>query len=305
MSSVYQLEPPTSGKVLLKTTLGDVDIELWSREAPLACENFIRHAASGYYDGALFHRVIRNTLAQTGDPTGEGRGGQSAFTGGAAFKDEFHQRLKFNHRGLVGMANENKPHTNKSQFFITLGKCEWLTGKHTIFGKVTGDTIFNALKLNEVDTDSATDRPLEPVAITGAEILSCPFPELADELEQNAIQARARAESARAETAASKKRARPVKKKLSLISFGDEFEDEENNAAMSGACAIGMQSIYDTFQSKSKSKHEVKPKSKPTVETKKRKEPSDGGSELKAMTKMPKKKKKRRRRERSEVAQKR
>ena len=137
---------------------------------------FIRHAASGYYDGALFHRVIRNTLAQTGDPTGEGRGGQSAFTGGAAFKDEFHQRLKFNHRGLVGMANENKPHTNKSQFFITLGKCEWLTGKHTIFGKVTGDTIFNALKLNEVDTDSATDRPLEPVAITGAEILSCPFP---------------------------------------------------------------------------------------------------------------------------------
>ena len=86
-----------------------------------------------------------------------------------------------------------------------------------------------------------------------------------------------------------------MKKKLSLISFGDEFEDEENNAAMSGACAIGMQSIYDTFQSKSKSKHEVKPKSKPTVETKKRKEPSDGGSELKAMTKMPKRRKRRRR----------
>lgn len=74
-------------------------------------------------------------MVQGGDPTGTGNGGESVY--GGAFIDEFHSRLKFNHRGIVAMANENKPNSNHSQFFFTLDACEFLEKKHTIFGKVS------------------------------------------------------------------------------------------------------------------------------------------------------------------------
>lgn len=105
---------------------------------------------------------------QTGDPTGTGTGGKSIW--GRPFKDEFHGRIKFNHRGQVAMANENKPHTNQSQFFITLASCEWIDRKHTIFGKVTGNTIFNVLRMGEVDVDDK-DGPVDPIKIVSIEVL--------------------------------------------------------------------------------------------------------------------------------------
>jgi cyclophilin family peptidyl-prolyl cis-trans isomerase len=96
-------------------------------------------------------------ISEGGDPTGVGDGGQSA--SGLPFKDEFHSRLKFNHRGLLAMANANEKDANGSQFFMTLDSCEWLNKKHTIFGKVVGQTIFNMLRMGDVDTD-ANDRPV-------------------------------------------------------------------------------------------------------------------------------------------------
>ncbi|GMF24510.1 unnamed protein product [Phytophthora lilii] len=86
-----------------------------------------------YYDQTVFHRVIAGFMVQGGDPTGTGKGGESIY--GGAFADEFHSRLRFNHRGLLAMANENKPNTNHSQFFFTLDACDFLDKKHTIFGK--------------------------------------------------------------------------------------------------------------------------------------------------------------------------
>lgn len=88
-----------------------------------------------YYDHTIFHRIIAGFMVQGGDPTGTGNGGESIY--GAPFIDEFHSRLKFNHRGLLAMANANKPDTNHSQFFFTLDACEFLERKHTIFGKVS------------------------------------------------------------------------------------------------------------------------------------------------------------------------
>eukprot|EP00884_Botryococcus_braunii_P005915 jgi/Botrbrau1/15324/Bobra.0319s0010.1 len=96
MSTVYNLEPPTTGKVILKTTAGDLDVELWPKEAPKAVRNFVQLCMEGYYDGCLFHRIIKGMMIQTGDPTGTGRGGESIY--GHPFKDEFHSRLRFNHR---------------------------------------------------------------------------------------------------------------------------------------------------------------------------------------------------------------
>uniref|UniRef100_U3INZ7 Peptidyl-prolyl cis-trans isomerase n=3 Tax=Neognathae TaxID=8825 RepID=U3INZ7_ANAPP len=119
--------------VLLRTTAGDIDIELWSKEAPKACRNFIQLCMEEYYNNTIFHRVVPGFIVQGGDPTGTGSGGESIY--GAPFKDEFHSRLRFNRRGLVAMANAG-PHDNGSQFFFTLGRADELNNKHTIFGKV-------------------------------------------------------------------------------------------------------------------------------------------------------------------------
>ncbi|XP_064385719.1 spliceosome-associated protein CWC27 homolog [Halichondria panicea] len=134
MSQIYVNEPPTNGKVLIKTTLGDVDVELWSKEAPLACRNFVQLCMEGYYNGNIFHRIVSEFIAQTGDSTGTGEGGESIY--GHTFKDEFHSRLRFKRRGLVGMANASKD-DNSSQFFFTLGRADELTNKHTLFGNVS------------------------------------------------------------------------------------------------------------------------------------------------------------------------
>lgn len=148
---------------------------MWPKEAPLACRNFIQLALEGYYDNTVVHRVIKNFMVQMGDPTGTGVGGQSIW--GKPFKDEVHGRIKFNHRGQVAMANENKPNSNQSQFFITLDSCDWLHGKHTIFGKVTGSTFYNAMRMGEVDTGDL-DRPVHEIRITSVEVLLNPFDDI-------------------------------------------------------------------------------------------------------------------------------
>lgn len=96
MSSVYMHEPPTSGKVIFHTNHGDLEIELWVNETPLACRNFIQLSLEGYYDNTIFHRLIKGFMIQGGDPTGTGEGGESIYE--RPFRDEFHSRLRFSHR---------------------------------------------------------------------------------------------------------------------------------------------------------------------------------------------------------------
>nr|GMD45916.1 peptidyl-prolyl cis-trans isomerase CYP57 [Ipomoea batatas] len=176
MSTVYVLEPPTKGKVILKTTYGPLDIELWPKEAPKAVRNFVQLCLEGYYDNTIFHRIIKSYLIQGGDPTGTGTGGESIY--GGVFPDEFHSRLRFKHRGLVACAGAGSPNTNGSQFFITLDKCDFLDKKHTIFGKITGDSIYNLLSLGEVETEK-DDRPLDPAPkILSVEVLWNPFDDI-------------------------------------------------------------------------------------------------------------------------------
>ncbi|KAB7494501.1 Peptidyl-prolyl cis-trans isomerase CWC27-like protein [Armadillidium nasatum] len=150
MSNIYIQEPPTEGKILLTTSAGDIDIELWSKEAPKACRNFVQLCLEGYYNDTIFHRVVPKFIVQGGDPTGTGTGGESIYDG--PFKDEFHSRLRFVRRGLVAMANAG-PNDNGSQFFFTLGPCPELQNKHTIFGKIAGDTIYNLPRFEEGERD--------------------------------------------------------------------------------------------------------------------------------------------------------
>lgn len=116
MSTLYVTEPPTDGKVILHTSKGEIEVELWAKEAPKAVRNLLTLALEGYYDACVWHRIVPGFCIQTGDPTGTGHGGESIY--GSPFADEFHQRLRFNRRGLVAMANAGEANTNDSQFFV-------------------------------------------------------------------------------------------------------------------------------------------------------------------------------------------
>ncbi|KAF6219957.1 hypothetical protein HO133_003782 [Letharia lupina] len=180
MSAVYNLEPPPTAKVLLTTTSGDLLLELFAKQTPLASRNFLQHCLDGYYNGTLFHRLVPGFIIQGGDPTNTGDGGESVFPGGAPFEDEFHSRLKFSRRGLLGMANEGTKGSNGSQFFLTLGETRELEGRNTLFGRVVGDTIYNLMKMGEAELQAGegTDRPIYPTTFTGAEILVNPFEDM-------------------------------------------------------------------------------------------------------------------------------
>eukprot|EP00193_Tetraselmis_chui_P010551 CAMPEP_0177775668 /NCGR_PEP_ID=MMETSP0491_2-20121128/14250_1 /TAXON_ID=63592 /ORGANISM="Tetraselmis chuii, Strain PLY429" /LENGTH=148 /DNA_ID=CAMNT_0019294303 /DNA_START=270 /DNA_END=716 /DNA_ORIENTATION=+ len=122
--------------VTLHTNLGDLKLELHCDSVPRASENFLALAASGYYDGTIFHRNIKGFMVQGGDPTGTGKGGKCIFgTPTGKFPDEIVDSLRHGKRGIVSMANSG-PNTNGSQFFITYSKHQHLNGKYTIFGHV-------------------------------------------------------------------------------------------------------------------------------------------------------------------------
>jgi peptidyl-prolyl cis-trans isomerase SDCCAG10 len=186
MSDFYTSEPPTSGKVIIETNYGNIDIELFTLEAPKSCRNFIQHCLNKYYNGCIFFKIFKNFLIQTGDPTNTGKGGSSIY--GEDFRDELHSRLKFSHRGIVAMANKNKPNTNGSQFFITMDKCEDMNKKFTIFGKVTGPTYFNALNISNLSADEdgcPIMKDDEKPKILNTEVVINPFKDLKPDIKLN------------------------------------------------------------------------------------------------------------------------
>ena len=145
----------------LHTNHGPVAVELFDDDAPKTVENFRKLAGDGFYDGLVFHRVIKDFMIQGGCPRGDGTGGP-----GYSFEDEFNDHPVA--RGYLAMANAG-PNTNGSQFFVvTTPAAPWLDGKHTVFGKVTsGQDV--ADRISEVARDGR-DRPLEPVVIESLSI---------------------------------------------------------------------------------------------------------------------------------------
>jgi peptidyl-prolyl cis-trans isomerase B (cyclophilin B) len=135
---------------ILHTNHGDITFELFDDDAPKTVQNFTKLAGDKFYDGVVFHRVIKDFMIQGGDPTGTGRGGP-----GYTFEDEQNEHKIV--RGALAMANAG-PNTNGSQFFIvTKDEAPWLDGKHTVFGQVT-DGMDVVDKIEASDTDS-NDRP--------------------------------------------------------------------------------------------------------------------------------------------------
>ena len=134
---------------IIKTNMGTIEVELFADQTPKTVENFVGLAEKGYYNGIIFHRVIKDFMLQVGDPTGTGRGGASFW--GGKFEDEFVSDLKHDTPGMLSMANAG-PNTNGSQFFITHVATTWLDGRHTVFGSVIdeGDQqVVNAIAVGD------------------------------------------------------------------------------------------------------------------------------------------------------------
>jgi cyclophilin family peptidyl-prolyl cis-trans isomerase len=145
----------------LHTNHGAIAVELFDEDAPKTVENFLKLSRDGFYDGVIFHRIIKDFMIQGGDPDGTGSGGP-----GYTFEDEFNQHKV--ERGALAMANAG-PNTNGSQFFIvTTESAPWLDGKHTVFGKVTDG--MDAVDAIEGVETGVQDRPVEAVVIERVEV---------------------------------------------------------------------------------------------------------------------------------------
>ncbi|MDR1606426.1 MAG: peptidylprolyl isomerase [Streptococcaceae bacterium] len=179
----------TGTRATIQTNLGDLKVQLFDDLAPKTVKNFVELAEKGYYDGVIFHRVIRDFMIQGGDPTGTGMGGESIY--GEKFEDEFSETV-FNIRGALSMANAG-PNTNGSQFFIvqnenlpydksalvkggwpeeiaelyTAGGTPHLDGRHTVFGQLADDESFETLDRIAKEPTLAQDKPENDVIITG------------------------------------------------------------------------------------------------------------------------------------------
>lgn len=152
----------------LETSKGNIKIELRGDLAPKAVQNFVTHSKNGYYNGLIFHRVIKDFMIQGGDPTGTGAGGESIW--GKPFEDEFAPNAVFDKAGILAMANRG-PNTNGSQFFITTVVTYHLNGRHTIFGYVKeGFDIVKKIESVETNGRYEGNKPLEDVKIISIKI---------------------------------------------------------------------------------------------------------------------------------------
>lgn len=262
MSSQYTTEPPPTATVLLQTTAGPLTLSLFAQQAPLTTRNFLQHCLDGTYNGTIFHRVAPGFVIQTGDPTGTGEGGTNIYEDGdkslerygetwgrllrmpeerwnerITLGDEVHSRLKFNRRGLVGMARMSDERGDAqgqygSQWFITLGDCRAeLDGKCTMIGRIEGEGIYNVMKIAAGEVVEGTERPVYPETITGVEVLEMPQGEAWQTLKKRERIAQRTTEA----DVKTKKTAKSAKKKAgkALLSFGgDAGEDEGPGVAV-------------------------------------------------------------------------
>ena len=145
----------------MTTSEGDITLELFDDDAPKTVDNFKKLGGEGFYDGLIFHRIIKDFMIQGGCPQGTGTGGP-----GYTFEDEFNEHKVV--RGALAMANAG-PNTNGSQFFlVTADSAPWLDGRHTVFGQVTAG--MDAVDAIEATPTGAQDRPLEPPVIESIEL---------------------------------------------------------------------------------------------------------------------------------------
>lgn len=157
--------------VVIETTEGTIKARLFEDKVPKTVENFVELVNKEFYDGIIFHRVIKDFMVQTGCPKGNGTGGrEDKGLPSKVLKDEFHPSLRHNKPGLLSMANAG-PNTGDTQFFITTAKCEWLDDKHAIFGEVIeGMDVLRKIENTPVSGSRNSPRPVKDIKMTKVRI---------------------------------------------------------------------------------------------------------------------------------------
>src|SRR5688572_21474062 len=155
------LEAGKQYRAVVTTNKGTMVLDLFADKTPVTVNNFVFLALNGYYDGIVFHRVLEDFMAQTGDPTGTGTGGP-----GYQFGDEFDASLRHDSAGTLSMANAG-PGTNGSQFFLTFGPTPHLDNKHSVFGRVTeGMEVLRSLRERDPGRDRNPGDRIDTIEIS-------------------------------------------------------------------------------------------------------------------------------------------
>ncbi|KAL3816292.1 hypothetical protein ACHAXA_008100 [Cyclostephanos tholiformis] len=259
MSAVYSTEPGTTGRVVIDTTHGPIDIHLWCKECPTTTRTFLQLCIDGYYDGMIFHRILSDFLVQTG----------LTRDGNRLSGLEVNPRIRFNHRGQVAMAfpldgggggsagdanhdgaaegegEEEERAMLRYQFFITLDEAPFLDAKHVVFGTVSGPTVFNALRIGRTDADEVTGVPTDvlyaPPRIRGVRVDHHPFGDMVVTPDANIPWRKKRGDGASGEGGGEdggeqsemerRRKKRKGKRDLNVLSFGEEERDYEEIVA--------------------------------------------------------------------------
>lgn len=304
MSQVYSTEPQTTGRVILNTSHGPIDIRLFCKEAPTTCRSFLQLCLDGYYDDLVFHRIINDFLIQTGKREGpdtlsknpqydqieKAYGKKLSPLDLPRRKLEVIPRIKFNHRGQVAMAvplddaqeGEEEQGQEEStaagnletlskQFFITMDEAPFLDKKYVIFGTIRGDTIFNALRIGKTETiGDSGELAVQDNAprIINVRVMEHTFEDLVatkDDFVPWKQEQYKRNGETQEDILKKRRKKRKGKRDLNVLSFGGEMEDVEEGLLES---TTGMQSSHDIFESQKVSR---KVEVEPTVERKEEK----------------------------------
>lgn len=168
------------GLLRINTNMGYLNIQIHCDLVPKTSENFLELCENGYYDGIIFHRLVKNFVIQGGDPTGTGKAGSSYY--GKPFEDEFNAKLTHKGRGVLSMANSGK-NTNSSQFFITFRHAPHLDNTHTVFGEVVGNIkILDDLENVPTGVGEEPEKPKKEIRILNVEVFTNPFRDVICEL---------------------------------------------------------------------------------------------------------------------------
>lgn len=176
MSNINSLEPQAYGHIVLKTNFGELEVELFTKQCPKITRNFVQLCLDDYYRNTIFSRVEKDFIAIGGSRVDNLDEQEILKDHLEQYKDEFHSRLRFTRRGLLATANTEK-NANGPEFFFTLGKTEELKEKHSIFGRLKGNSIYNLVDLNECQVDDDL-QPVSEKKILDVQVIDNPFPDL-------------------------------------------------------------------------------------------------------------------------------
>lgn len=210
MATQYNTEPQTTAKVILTTTSGELDVELWTGQAPVTSRAFLQLCLDGFYTNQPFSRLVPGFVVQLGDVD------MDSPRRGAAEAEEVSSRLKFNRRGLLGAVRRDP-----SGFFVTLGSARELDGRATMFGKVVGETVYNVVKMGEAEVNGEV--PVFPVKVVETRVVINPFEDMVARV-PTAAEGTGETEKVRKKVG---KKKDGKKGKGALLSFGEEEEGGE------------------------------------------------------------------------------